>query len=132
MEKAPLPENEAQRLEALRSLKILDTPPEERFDRITRLTMHLFDVPIVLVSLIDTRRQWFKSSQGIPVGEIPRDISFCAHTILGNEVLIVQNTSLDPRFSDNPLVIGNPHVRFYAGLPLAALDGNKIGTFCLM
>ncbi len=132
MEKAPLPENEAQRLEALRSLKILDTPPEERFDRITRLAMHLFDAPIVLLSLLDANRQWFKSCQGLSVSEIPRDISFCGHTILGEDIMLIQNAPLDPRFSDNPLVIANPYVHFYAGIPLAALDGNKIGTFCLM
>ncbi len=128
----PLPPNEAERLATLRALRILDTPPEERFDRITRIAARLFDVPIVAISLVDTERQWFKSIQGLSVRETSRDISFCGHTILGEGVLVVPDAQLDPRFTDNPLVTGEPRIRFYAGHPLAALDGHRLGTLCLI
>src|SRR5262249_36847107 len=127
----PAPPDEAVRLETLYSLKILDTAPEERFDRITRVAARLFDVPVAMVSLIDANRQWFKSCQGLSVSETPRSISFCAHTILGDDVFYVADTKLDPRFADNPLVTGEPFVRFYAGYPIAAPNGAKLGTLCL-
>ena len=126
-----IPVNEAQRLEVLRSLKLLDTAPEERFDRLTRLAKRLFGIPTVLVSLVDADRQWFKSSQGLPVSETPRSVSFCGHAILSDEILMVPDTLADRRFADNPLVEGEPHIRFYAGCPLTA-GGFRIGTLCLL
>jgi diguanylate cyclase (GGDEF)-like protein len=128
----PLPENERQRLATLRSLKILDTPPEERFDRITRLARRVFDVPIALVSLVDADRQWFKSCQGLDVCSTPRSTSFCGHTILQDATMIIPDACADERFSDNPLVTGDPNIRFYAGYPLSAPDGSKLGSLCII
>jgi diguanylate cyclase (GGDEF)-like protein len=128
----PLPSNERQRLATLHSLKILDTPPEERFDRVTRLARQLFDVPIALVSLIDADRQWFKSRQGLDACETPRSISFCGHTILQDQPMIVEDACEDERFRDNPLVTGDPRIRFYAGYPLTAPDGSRLGSLCLI
>lgn len=127
-----VPENERQRLDALRRLAVLDTPAEERFDRITRMARNMFDVPIALVSLVDENRQWFKSCCGLPVLETSRDISFCGHAILGEALFVVEDASQDPRFSDNPLVTGEPHIRFYAGHPLAVGNGLKLGTLCII
>jgi len=128
----PMPSNERQRLATLRSLKLLDTPAEERFDRITRLARRLFDVPIALVSLVDADRQWFKSNQGMDVCESPRGASFCGHTILREDPLVVGDAFEDERFRDNPLVTGDPNIRFYAGYPLSAPDGSKLGSLCLI
>jgi signal transduction histidine kinase len=131
--KAPLkPENEADRLAALNSLGILDTLPEERYDRITRLAKNLFRVPIALLSLVDTERQWFKSAQGLNASETSRDISFCGHAILDDEPFIIPNATEDDRFADNPLVLNDPSIRFYAGHPVKTLDGNNIGTLCII
>ncbi len=130
--RAPLAENEHLRLRALRHLGVLDTEPEERFDRLTRLAAALFDVPIALVSLVDADRQWFKSCHGLGMRETPRETSFCAHVILGGDVMVVPDALLDSRFADNPLVTGEPRVRFYAGCPLALTDGSRAGTLCLM
>jgi diguanylate cyclase (GGDEF)-like protein/PAS domain S-box-containing protein len=127
-----IPFDEVERLATLRGLNIMDTPPEERFDRLTRLAQHLFTVPIALVSLIDSNRQWFKSCQGLNVNETPRNISFCGHAILNDQTLIIADASLDPRFADNPLVTGAPNIRFYAGQPLSAADGRKMGTLCII
>ncbi len=127
-----LPPNEEQRLDALRGLNILDTPPEERFDRITRLAQRLFEVPITLISLVDAHRQWFKSSQGLSASETPREISFCTHAIKQSDPMVVPDAALDPRFADNPLVTGDPNIRFYAGYPLSAPDGSRVGTLCLI
>ena len=124
--------NEVARLQTLRSFDILDTPQEERFDRLTRMARRLFDVPIALVSLVDKDRQWFKSRIGLPVSETPRDISFCGHSILGEEVFIIPDASSDERFQDNPLVIDKPNIRFYAGCPLRALNGTQMGTLCII
>lgn len=132
MQKPGIPEDEEVRLRDLKSLDILDTPPEERFDRITRIAKELFDVPIALVSLVDDDRQWFKSSVGLSACETPRDISFCGHAILGNDIFVVNDTTTDKRFVDNPLVRGDPNIRFYAGCPLTSLNGNKLGTMCLI
>jgi len=129
---APLPDNEAARLAALRALAVMDTPPEERFDRLTRLTAALFDVPVALVTLLDADRQWFKSCVGSELRETPRDVSFCSHAILGDEVLLVPDALLDARFADSPLVAGPPHVRFYAGVPLSLADGSRVGTLCIV
>lgn len=132
MKKPDFPEDEFARLERLRSLEILDTPPEERFDRLTRMAKKLFDVPIALVSLVDENRQWFKSCMGLDVSETPRDISFCGHSILGDEPFVIPNASEDERFADNPLVLDEPNIQFYAGCPLKALDGRKLGTLCII
>lgn len=125
------PGNEQTRLNVLHSLNILDSMPEERFDRVTRLARRLFDVPIALVSLVDADRQWFKSSAGLDIRETPRDISFCGHAIMQDGVLAVPDTTLDERFHDNPMVLAPPHIRFYAGCPLTLDDGTKLGTLCL-
>lgn len=129
---APLPDNEARRLDALHALRVLDTPPEERFDRYTRIAAGLFDVPISMVSLIDRDRQWFKSRQGFDLEETPREAAFCAYTILDRQVLQIPDTLLDSRFADNPVVAGQPRVRFYAGAPLAAPDGSLVGSLCVV
>ncbi len=107
-----IPENEDIRLKSLQSLDVLDTQPEERFDRLTRMCKRLFGVPIALVSLVDENRQWFKSCVGLSVSETPRDISFCGHAILGNEIFMIPDTANDERFADNPLVLNDPHIRF--------------------
>jgi PAS domain S-box-containing protein len=126
------PANEAPRLQALRVRAMLDTPAEERFDRLTRLAQHLFGVQIALVSLIDADRQWFKSRQGLDVCETARDISFCGHAILASDLFVVPDATLDARFADNPLVLGAPHIRFYAGAPLSSSDGYRLGTLCII
>ncbi len=126
------PQDEATRIETLRALSILDTAPEERFDRLTRLAKRLFDVPMALVSLVDADRQWFKSCIGLEATETARDISFCGHAILGDEPLVVANALLDPRFADNPLVTGPPNIRFYAGCPLRVANRSKLGTLCII
>lgn len=126
------PENEDVRVATLRSLSILDTEPEERFDRLTRIAKRLFGVPIALVSLVDMNRQWFKSCQGLAVTEMSRDISFCGHAILGNDIFMIADTLEDERFYDNPLVLNEPRIRFYAGVPLVVSNGIKVGTLCLI
>jgi len=132
MDKPTLPDNESVRLETLRSLNLLDTQAEESFDRVTRLAQHIFKVPIALISLVDEHRQWFKSCVGLNVNETPRDISFCGHAILGDKPLIINDTLEDPRFLDNPLVTGQPNVRFYAGHPITLSGGMCIGTLCII
>jgi diguanylate cyclase (GGDEF)-like protein len=127
-----IPENEALRLATLKSLNVLDTPPEERFDRVTRMARRMFGVSTALVSIIDENRQWFKSKQGLDACETPRNVSFCGHAILGDDVFLVENALHDERFADNPLVVGDPNIRFYAGCPLRAADGQKLGTLCII
>lgn len=127
---APHPSNEEARLRLLRSLGVLDTPPEEDFDRITRVSAELLQVPITLVSLVDENRQWFKSKVGLEACETSRDIAFCAHALHVPDILLVEDASQDPRFNDNPLVTGAPHVRFYAGVPLRSDEGLVLGTLC--
>lgn len=127
-----VPDNEEQRLAELRSLHILDTPAEERFDRITRIAKELFQVPIAVISLVDTNRQWFKSCIGLPVNETERDVSCCGHAILQDDVFVIEDASADERFFDNPLVLGPPNIRFYAGAQLTMSSGNTIGTLCLI
>lgn len=127
-----IPSNEAQRLQALLDLDILDTPAEERFDRITRLAQELLQVPIALISLIDSDRQWFKSRQGLDASQTPRGVSFCGHAILGTDVFCIPDATRDSRFADNPLVTGAPNVRFYAGAPLQVSDGIAVGTLCII
>ncbi|PMW98892.1 GGDEF domain-containing protein [Pseudomonas sp. FW215-R2] len=126
------PVNEAARVQALYGLNLLDSAPEERFDRLTRLARRLFNVPIALVTLVDKDRQWFKSCVGLDATETPRDVSFCGHAILKDELLLVPDARQDVRFHDNPLVIGDPNIRFYAGYPLTVPNGNKMGTLCLI
>ena len=113
-------------------MNILDTPAEERFDRLTRMAKRMFGVPIALVSLIDENRQWFKSCVGLDASETSRDISFCGHAILSNNVLIIPNALQDARFADNPMVLGDPNIRFYAGCPLRAPNGSMVGTLCII
>jgi diguanylate cyclase (GGDEF)-like protein len=129
---APIPADEGPRLAELRSLHLLDTDAEERFDRVTRLAQRLFDVPIALVSLIDEDRQWFKSNQGLDATETPRDVSFCGHAIVDEGVMHIADATTDDRFSDNPLVQGEPRIRFYAGCPIAGPGGSKLGTLCII
>jgi GAF domain-containing protein len=132
MDSAPIPADEEARVLALHALGMLDTPAEARFDRLTRLACRLFEVPIALVSLVDSDRQWFKSRHGLQVLETPRDISFCGHTILEDTPLVVPDAWLDLRFNDNPLVTGMPNIRFYAGWPMRREGGSAIGTFCII
>ncbi len=132
MQEPPIPADEAQRLAALRRLEILDTPAEERFDRLTRLARKLLGVPIALVSLVDHDRQWFKSKQGTGASETPRNVSFCGHAIADTEIFHIPDALEDSRFADNPLVTADPHVRFYAGAPLTAEGGHQIGTLCVI
>lgn len=131
--KAALPMNEFVRLMHLQSLHILDTPREQSFDDLAQLAMMLCEVPIAVVSLVDRDRQWFKSCLGLAVTETARDVAFCAHAILQpDDVLMVADARLDPRFSDNPLVLGEPHIRFYAGAPLVTDSGHALGTLCVI
>ncbi len=132
MEKPALPSGEADRQAALCALNLLDTPPEARFDRITRIAQRHFGVRIALVSLVDAGRQWFKSRQGLDATETPRDVSFCGHAILSSDIFYIPDAHADPRFADNPLVTGPPHVRFYAGAPLRAPGGERVGTLCII
>lgn len=131
--KAPsIPKNEAERIQVLRELLILDSPPEDRFDNITAYCQSRFDTEIALVTLVDAERQWFKSAAGLQTKETPREISFCGHTILQDEVMIVSDASRDERFADNPLVTGSPYIHFYAGAPLKLTSGYTVGTLCLI
>jgi phosphoribosyl 1,2-cyclic phosphodiesterase/CheY-like chemotaxis protein len=130
--RAQTPAKEDQRLAALQHLAILDTPPDARFDRVTRIAASALGVPIALVSLIDRDRQWFKSCFGLNVSETSRDVAFCAHVVHQQEELVVPDTLQDDRFADNPLVVAAPHIRFYAGAPLILDDGNCIGTLCVV
>lgn len=130
MTEAAKPANENERLSVLRDLRILDTPLEERFERITRIVCRSLRVPISAITLVDEDRQWFKSSQGLPATQIPRAHSFCAHAILQSDAFIVPNALDDKRFADNPFVVGSPNIRFYAGIPLEVQDGIRIGSLC--
>ncbi len=121
---------ETERLEALRQYKILDTPAEQSYDDIIRLAAFICDVPIALISLVDAERQWFKSKVGLDVNETHRDISFCTHAILEPSMMIVNDALRDERFANNPLVTGDPNIRFYAGVPLVSPEGYGIGTLC--
>jgi len=132
MQAPNIPDNEIERLEALRQLDVLDTLPEPRFDRITAIAKHLFEMPIVLISLIDSDRQWFKSRQGLGTCETPRNISFCGHAILSDAIFNVPDALQDERFADNPLVTGPPGIRAYIGAPLRLVSGLRIGTLCLI
>lgn len=128
----PLPANEAQRMERLRLYKVLDTPPESAFDSITRLAAAVLDVPIALISLIDEKRQWFKSRVGLGATETPREMAFCAHAIMKPDVFVVPDATKNDLFNRNPLVLDDPHIRFYAGAPLTTEDGLRLGTVCVI
>jgi len=126
------PANEAVRVQVLHDLKLLDSAPEERFDRLTRLAKRLFNVPIALVTLVDKERQWFKSCVGLDTTETPRSVSFCCHAILRDDLMLLTDAREDERFHDNPFFTGEPNIRFYSGYPLTVPSGNKMGTLCLI
>jgi GAF domain-containing protein len=132
MQAPGLPKNEQERIQVLHDLLILDTAPEQRFDAITSYARSRFQVEIALVSLVDTERLWFKSTCGLDAHEAPRDISFCGHAILQDDVMEIRNALLDMRFFDNPFVVGAPFLRFYAGAPLKLSSGHNVGSLCLI
>ena len=127
----PEPHDEAERLQDLRSLNVLDTPSEPVFDSIVEIAAGLIDTPMAAVTLVDGDRQWFKSETGIDCEEIGREVSFCAHTILGDEPMVVEDALKDPRFQDSPLVAGPIGIRFYAGVPLRTNAGQNVGALCV-
>lgn len=129
---APVPPNETKRLKVLWQYEVLDTVPEEVFDDLTDLAAHICETPIALISLVDEDRQWFKSRLGLSLSETSRDISFCAHAITTDGLLIVPDATKDQRFKDNPLVTGGQKIRFYAGAPLITPDGHALGTLCVL
>jgi GAF domain-containing protein len=128
---APLPENEALRLGHLRTLNIVQTPRDEKFDRITRVLCRIFDTSFAAITLIEEKTQWFKSIQGLEITHTPRDTSFCAHALLSDDSLIVPDALQDPRFANNPFVCGEPYVRFYAGHPLTVAPNIRLGALCV-
>lgn len=130
--KAPLPKNEAKRIEILWQYDVLDTPPEKSFDELTSLAAYICEAPVALITLVDENRQWFKSKVGISLKETSRDISMCAHTILQKNLLIVPDATQDKRFKDNPFVVSEPKIRFYAGAPLISPSGYALGTLCVI
>jgi GAF domain-containing protein len=132
MRGASVPMDEPQRLIALKRYELLDTPPEQIFDRITRLAAGVLGMPISLVTLIDETRQWFKSRHGLDAPWTRREVAFCGHTILETEPLVVLDAAVDERFATNPLVTGEPGIRFYAVAPLITPDGHALGTLCVI
>ncbi len=125
------PTDDRDRLRALWALEILDTPTEERYDRIVRVAGLTLEMPIAYLSFVDENRQWLKANIGMPLRETDRDISFCGHTILGDRPLVIPDVAKDARFHDNPMVVGDPFIRFYAGIPLRSADGHNVGTLCV-
>ncbi len=128
----PIPGDEEERLRALERTLLLDTPSDQHLDRITHLARTTLGMPIALISLVDSQRQWFLSKEGLEVSETPREMAFCAHAINGDEVMVIPDAQQDERFSTNPLVAGDPNIRFYAGAPLKSLNGQNLGTICLI
>lgn len=132
MPRHPVPENEAGRQRTLEEFHVLDSPADEDLDRLTRLASRMLGLPIALISLVDRDRQWFLSRVGLAATETGRDVAFCAHTICGDEVMVVNDARTDERFQNNPLVTGSPHIRFYAGVPLRSREGHNLGTLCVI
>jgi GAF domain-containing protein len=133
MKQPPIPQNEAERLRSLREHQLMGTLPEAVYDDITRLATELCGTPISLLTFVDENRQWFKSKQGLEATETPREYSFCAHAIVDpNEVFVVEDARYDERFEDNPLTTGDPHVVFYAGVPVKDAEGNALGSLCVI
>ncbi|MDZ4083273.1 MAG: GAF domain-containing protein, partial [Bdellovibrionales bacterium] len=130
MTRAPIPKNEVDRIKNLCEHMVLDTPSDQRYDDITKLAQMICVTPVTLVSLVDTNRQWFKSKQGLEATETPRDIAFCAHAILADNALVIEDATKDERFFDNPLVTGQANVRSYLGYPLISSKGFRLGTLC--
>lgn len=128
----PAPHDEAARLLALDALELVDTPDESVFDRLTWLASQVTDSPMALISLLTSQRQWFKSRIGIAATETPRDWAFCSHAIMQQGLFVVEDAAQDPRFRNNPLVLGEPHIRFYAAFPLLDADNNRLGTLCVL
>lgn len=129
---APIPENEKDRIQSVKDLNILDTKPEERFDALTKEATEKLNVPISTLSIIDEKREWYKSCQGLPTTEGDRAISFCGHAMLSSVLFMIEDTLKDARFKDNPMVIGSPFIRFYAGARLLNLKtGQPVGVFCI-
>jgi GAF domain-containing protein len=132
MQTAPIPSNEKERLEAVHRLAILDTEPEPRFDALTKEAVEKLKVPMSMVSILDSNREWFKSCVGWEKTEGSRDVSFCGHALLARDLFIIEDTLKDERFADNPMVVGEPFIRFYAGVALFDLDTKQpIGVFCV-
>lgn len=131
MKEAPIPKNELKRIASLYAMDLLDTSPEERFDRLTKSATLIFHVPISTLTLIDANREWFKSCQGLSQKEGDRAISFCGHALVEDEILIIPDTLKDERFADNPMVTGEPHIRFYAGVPIINHERQRVGVFCI-
>ena len=132
MQKAPIPDNEVARLTAVKSFNILDTPPEERFDKVTKAAIEYFKVPIATITIMDADREWFKSCQGLNFNQADRSVSFCGHAMLSTYIFIVEDTLKDQRFMDNPQVIGAPYIRFYAGMAMKDKKTNlPVGVLCI-
>lgn len=127
-----IPPNEKERLAALDRLNLLHTEYERRFDRITKMASRVFKVPIALITLVSKDEQWFKSCVGLDVKSTSREVSFCGHAILRPDIMVVEDATKDERFHDNPLVVGPPFIRFYAGRPLASIEGQLVGTLCII
>ena len=130
--KMPIPKDERKRLEALRKYEVLDTVPEQVFDDLAYLAASICATPIALITLVDEKRQWFKSRLGVDIPETPREISVCSHAILQKNVFVVPDLSQDDRFAENPLVTADPKIRFYAGAPLITPEGESLGTLCVV